>query len=83
MNFAEELRALNEFDLSDLDMENIGSWPMALKVIVLALLYVAILVLRSFFLFEGAIAFWSILICIMKDWHSFKVRSVSYMLLML
>lgn len=49
MNFAEELRALNEFDLSDLDMENIGSWPMALKVIVLALLYVAILVAGFYF----------------------------------
>jgi type IV pilus assembly protein PilO len=49
MNFAEELRALNEIDLSDLDMENIGSWPMALKVIVLALLYVAILVAGFYF----------------------------------
>jgi type IV pilus assembly protein PilO len=49
MNFAEQLKALNEFDLSDLDMENIGSWPLALKVIVLALLYAAILVAGFFF----------------------------------
>lgn len=49
MNFAEQLKALNEFDLSDLDMENIGSWPMALKVIVLALLYAAILVAGFYF----------------------------------
>ena len=49
MNFAEQFKALNEFDLSDLDMENIGSWPMALKVIVLALLYVAILVAGFYF----------------------------------
>ena len=49
MNFAEQLKALNEFDLSDLDMENIGSWPLALKVIVLVLLYAAILVAGFFF----------------------------------
>ena len=49
MNFAEQFKALNEFDLSDLDMENIGSWPMALKVIVLALLYAAILVVGFYF----------------------------------
>ncbi|MBA4694087.1 MAG: type 4a pilus biogenesis protein PilO [Congregibacter sp.] len=49
MNFAEQFKALNEFDLSDLDMENIGSWPMALKVIVLALLYAAILVAGFYF----------------------------------
>jgi type IV pilus assembly protein PilO len=49
MNFAEQLKALNEFDLSDLDMENIGSWPLALKVIVLALLYAAILVAGFYF----------------------------------
>ena len=49
MNFAEQLKALNEFDLSDLDMENIGSWPMALKVIVLALLFAAILVAGFYF----------------------------------
>ena len=44
MNFSEQLRALNDFDLADLDMENIGSWPPVLKGIVLALLYVVILV---------------------------------------
>ena len=49
MNFSEQLKALNEFDLSDLDMENIGSWPMALKVIVLGLLYAAILIIGFYF----------------------------------
>ena len=49
MNFSEQLKALNEFDLSDLDMENIGSWPMALKVIVLGLLYAAILIAGFYF----------------------------------
>ena len=49
MNFSEQLKALNEIDLSDLDMENIGSWPMALKVIVLGLLYAAILIAGFYF----------------------------------
>ena len=49
MNFSEQLKALNEFDLADLDMENIGSWPMALKVIVLGLLYAAILIIGFYF----------------------------------
>ena len=44
MNFSEQLTALNEFDLADLDMENIASWPLMLKRIVLALLYIVILV---------------------------------------
>ena len=49
MNFSEQLKALNEFDLSDLDLDNIGSWPMALKVIVLGLLYAAILIIGFYF----------------------------------
>ncbi len=28
------LRSLQEFDINDLDLENIGSWPMAVKIIV-------------------------------------------------
>ena len=31
MNFSEQIKALNELDLADLDMENIGSWPLVLK----------------------------------------------------
>ena len=49
MNFSEQLKALNEFDLSDLDLDNIGSWPLALKVIVLGLLYAAILIAGFYF----------------------------------
>ncbi|MGB0624921.1 MAG: type 4a pilus biogenesis protein PilO, partial [Luminiphilus sp.] len=43
MNLSEQIRALNELDLADLDMENIGRWPLVLKGIVLALLYIVIL----------------------------------------
>ena len=44
MNVSEQLKALNDFDLADLDMDNIGRWPLVLKVIVLTLVYVLILV---------------------------------------
>ena len=43
MNLIEQLQALNEFDLADLDMENIGSWPPVLKGIVLTLLFILLL----------------------------------------
>ena len=44
MNLAAQIKALNQFDLADLDMENIGSWPAALKVILLGLLFTLIVV---------------------------------------
>jgi len=52
MNLSEQLKALNEFDIADLDMENIGSWPLALKVILLLLLYALILVAGYYFHIE-------------------------------
>ena len=44
MKLRDQLQALNEFDLADLDMENIGSWPLVLKGIVLTLLFILLLV---------------------------------------
>lgn len=44
MKLPDQLQALNEFDLADLDMENIGSWPLVLKGIVLTLLFILLLV---------------------------------------
>ena len=44
MKLPEQLQALNEFDLADLDMENIGSWPLVLKCILLTLLFILLLV---------------------------------------
>ena len=43
MRLLAHLRALNELDLADLDLENIGSWPIALKVILLSVLFCLIL----------------------------------------
>ena len=44
MNVLEHIKSLNDVDLADLDLENIGSWPAALKVLLLTLLFVALLV---------------------------------------
>ena len=44
MRVLEHIKSLNDVDLADLDLENIGSWPAALKVILLTLLFVALLV---------------------------------------
>ncbi|MDZ7783138.1 MAG: type 4a pilus biogenesis protein PilO [Halioglobus sp.] len=37
------LRSLREFDFSDLDLDNVGSWPMAVKVIIWVLLLILVL----------------------------------------
>lgn len=52
MSFADQIKALNEIDITDLDFENIGSWPMPLKVLVLALLFGLILVASFYFHIE-------------------------------
>jgi len=39
------LRSLQEFDVNDLDFENVGSWPMAIKVVVWAIALAGVLVL--------------------------------------
>ena len=44
MSVLEHIKSLNDVDLADLDLENIGSWPTALKVILLTFLFVALLV---------------------------------------
>ena len=43
MNLIAHVKALNELDLTDLDLDNIGNWPAALKVILLVILYALIL----------------------------------------
>jgi type IV pilus assembly protein PilO len=49
VNWSEHLRALNELDLADLDLENIGNWPLALKAILLAALYALVLIAGFYF----------------------------------
>lgn len=43
------MRELNEIDLNDLDLENVGSWPAAARAIVAAMLFVLIVVLGYYY----------------------------------
>ena len=43
MAIQDALRELQDFDINDLDFENIGSWPIAVKVIVWVIVFFAIL----------------------------------------
>ena len=38
MAFEDTMRSLREFDLGDLDFENVGAWPTAIKIIIFAVL---------------------------------------------
>lgn len=45
MALSDTLEALQEFDVNDLDFENIGSWPHAVKVVIWAAVFLLILLL--------------------------------------
>ena len=45
MSFADSLEALRKVELSELDVNNLGAWPVAVKAIACALLLVLMLVL--------------------------------------
>lgn len=49
MSWADRLRELNEIDLNDLDLQSIGSWPTAARVIVVVMLFVSIVALGYYF----------------------------------
>ena len=44
MSWIDRLKELNEIDLNDLDLENVGSWPAAARVIVAGALFVLLVV---------------------------------------
>jgi len=44
MALADTLKSLNEFDLGELDFDNLGSWPLPVKVIVAILLFILVVV---------------------------------------
>ena len=44
MAVADTLKSLNDFDLGDLDFENLGSWPLAIKILAGLLLFGLIVV---------------------------------------
>ncbi|GLZ86092.1 type 4 fimbrial biogenesis protein PilO [Metapseudomonas resinovorans] len=45
MSFSDSLESLRKIDLADLDVNNLGSWPIAVKVIACILLLILVLVL--------------------------------------
>ena len=45
MSFQQSLQGLKDFDLNDLDFENVGSWPAAVKVIACVLVFILVLFL--------------------------------------
>jgi type IV pilus assembly protein PilO len=53
MALADTFRALNEFDLGDLDFENVGSWPLAVKAVAGVLVFVALAVAGYYYHIEG------------------------------
>lgn len=44
MSFLDRLQELNEIDLAGLDFENVGSWPLIARALVIGLLFIALLV---------------------------------------
>lgn len=49
MSWVDRLRELNEIDLNDLDLGNVGSWPAAARAIVAVMLFVLIVVLGYYY----------------------------------
>jgi len=49
MSWVDRLRELNEINLNDLDLENVGSWPAAARAIVAVMLFVLIVVLGYYY----------------------------------
>lgn len=49
MSWVDRLRELFEIDLNDLDLENMGAWPVAARAIVVAALFVLIVVLGYYY----------------------------------
>lgn len=49
MAFQDVLNDLRELDLNELSVDNIGSWPTAVKVIAAALLFILVMALGYFY----------------------------------
>ncbi|WP_101758334.1 type 4a pilus biogenesis protein PilO [Oceanicoccus sp. KOV_DT_Chl] len=49
MAFQDVLKDLQDFDINDLDVENIGSWPTSIKIIVWSIAFIAVLAAGYFY----------------------------------
>ena len=53
MAFEDTMRSLRDFDLGDLDFENVGSWPTPIKLIIFIVLLAGVLVGGYYYHIEG------------------------------
>ncbi len=53
MAFEDSLRSMREFDVNDLDFDNVGSWPTPIKLIIFVLTLVAVLVAGYYYHIKG------------------------------
>lgn len=53
MSWADKLRAVNEIDLADLDFENVGLWPLPVKLFTGALVFALVVVGGYYYHIEG------------------------------
>ena len=53
MAFEDTMRSLREFELGDLDLDNVGSWPVSIKVLIWLMLLVAVLAGGYYYHIEG------------------------------
>ncbi|SRR6056297_1248960 len=53
MTFEETMRSLRDFDISDLDFDSVGSWPIAVKVIIWVFLLIVLLVGGYYYHIQG------------------------------
>ena len=53
MAFEDTMRSLREFDVNDLDFENVGSWPFPVKLFIWVLILVGVLALGYYYHIEG------------------------------
>lgn len=53
MAFEDTMRSLREFDINDLDFENVGSWPFPVKLFIWILILVGVLAAGYYYHIEG------------------------------
>jgi len=53
MALEDTMRSLREFELGDLDLDNVGSWPVLVKVLIWLMLLIAVLVGGYYYHIEG------------------------------
>jgi type IV pilus assembly protein PilO len=53
MALEDSMRSMREFNLGDLDFENVGSWPAPIKVLIWSVLVIAVLVAGYYYHIEG------------------------------